>query len=412
MFQNCIRCTICVENCPVFAVNPLFPGPKQAGPDSQRFRLDGEEVVDRWVKYCSQCRRCQTACPYGVDCADIILRAQLKHKEMRSLVRKMFARVHALGIVSSLMAPLVNFLSRRDWVKALLRRVGVSTLVPFPPYRMRTLALSWKRPDLLTGEREKKVALFYGCFMNFNRPELGRSIRNLLVALGYEVVIPPQTCCGLPALGNYDEKLAMKYATKNVDCLTPYVNAGYDIVYTCTSCGLTLTYDYPRLLKVAGGKKIAESTYYLYDYLVNTIAKEHLVELLGPLNWRIAYHVPCHLKALGLGYPLKELFSLIPSLEVSVCDEHCCGLAGSYGFKLENEEAARLIGEKAARAIKETQAGILISDCGACRMQLGHLTGLRTLDPAEVLIESFRARGLKLTLLQTLFGFHPPRKVD
>ena len=25
MFQNCIRCTICVENCSVFGVNPLFP---------------------------------------------------------------------------------------------------------------------------------------------------------------------------------------------------------------------------------------------------------------------------------------------------------------------------------------------------------------------------------------------------
>jgi glycerol-3-phosphate dehydrogenase subunit C len=66
-FEHCVRCTICVENCPVYKVEPGFPGPKQSGPDAQRFRLDGEKSVDQWVKYCSQCRRCQIACPYGVD---------------------------------------------------------------------------------------------------------------------------------------------------------------------------------------------------------------------------------------------------------------------------------------------------------------------------------------------------------
>jgi len=34
-FENCIRCTICVENCPVFKANPEYPGPKQAGPDAE-----------------------------------------------------------------------------------------------------------------------------------------------------------------------------------------------------------------------------------------------------------------------------------------------------------------------------------------------------------------------------------------
>ena len=34
-FEHCIRCTICVENCPVFRVNPDFV-PKQAGPTLAR----------------------------------------------------------------------------------------------------------------------------------------------------------------------------------------------------------------------------------------------------------------------------------------------------------------------------------------------------------------------------------------
>ena len=49
-FQHCIKCTLCEENCPVFLVDKDFPGPKQAGPDAQRFRMDNESPVDDWVK--------------------------------------------------------------------------------------------------------------------------------------------------------------------------------------------------------------------------------------------------------------------------------------------------------------------------------------------------------------------------
>ena len=38
-FEQCIKCTICTVYCPVAAVNPNYPGPKQAGPDGERLRL-------------------------------------------------------------------------------------------------------------------------------------------------------------------------------------------------------------------------------------------------------------------------------------------------------------------------------------------------------------------------------------
>ena len=38
-FEQCIKCTICTAYCPVVQVNPSYPGPKQAGPDGERFRL-------------------------------------------------------------------------------------------------------------------------------------------------------------------------------------------------------------------------------------------------------------------------------------------------------------------------------------------------------------------------------------
>ena len=38
-FEECMKCTVCTAYCPVMQVNPLYPGPKQAGPDGERLRL-------------------------------------------------------------------------------------------------------------------------------------------------------------------------------------------------------------------------------------------------------------------------------------------------------------------------------------------------------------------------------------
>ena len=38
-FEQCLKCTVCTVYCPMVAVNPDYPGPKQAGPDGERYRL-------------------------------------------------------------------------------------------------------------------------------------------------------------------------------------------------------------------------------------------------------------------------------------------------------------------------------------------------------------------------------------
>ena len=46
-FEQCIKCTVCTVYCPIAAVNPLFPGPKQAGPDGERLRLKDKGFYHR-----------------------------------------------------------------------------------------------------------------------------------------------------------------------------------------------------------------------------------------------------------------------------------------------------------------------------------------------------------------------------
>ncbi|TFH43778.1 MAG: 4Fe-4S dicluster domain-containing protein, partial [Chrysiogenales bacterium] len=68
-FDQCIKCTVCTIYCPVARVTHLFPGPKQSGPDTERLRIKDPELVDASLKYCSNCKRCETACPSGVQIA-------------------------------------------------------------------------------------------------------------------------------------------------------------------------------------------------------------------------------------------------------------------------------------------------------------------------------------------------------
>jgi glycerol-3-phosphate dehydrogenase subunit C len=113
------------------------------------------------------------------------------------------------------------------------------------------------------------------------------------------------------------------------------------------------------------------------------------------VNRKLAYHIPCHLRALGIGYPAAKLMALIPGLECQILDDACCGLSGSYGFKRSNESTSMQLGSKAVSLIRKTAADAIVADCGSCRMQLGSLSGMPSFDPVEILCESLGVNGQK-----------------
>jgi glycerol-3-phosphate dehydrogenase subunit C len=392
-FEHCIRCTICVENCPVFRVNPAFPGPKQAGPDAERFRSDREKSVDDWVLLCSQCKRCEMACPCGVEPAQIILRAQQRYgrEHPHTAAHLLFANNYYLSTLGSLTAPVANRFAATKIGKRIFRRMGIATYIPFPRFSFRTLR--GEKKSISRGNR--KVAFFYGCFINFYRPDIGRKIIRLLQSFKIDVVLPPQWCCGLPALGNGNLELARSFARKNVASLSNYIDAGYEVVYTCTSCGLCLLHDYQGIMDIPEAKKIAENSYDLHEYLLRLIAGKEILPKFQEVHRTLAYHIPCHLRALKIGYPAAELMQRIPDLECRILDDACCGLNGSYGFKKINETTAVQLGSRAVSLISKTGAEAIVADCGSCRMQLGGLSGMASYDPAEILCEALGIRDKK-----------------
>jgi len=79
--------------------------------------------------------------------------------------------------------------------------------------------------------------------------------------------------------------------------------------------------------------KIAESSYDLHEYIIKLINEGYAKPEFGKVQRKIAYHIPCHLRALRIGYPAQKLMATIPGLECEIFDDTCCGLSGSYGFK-------------------------------------------------------------------------------
>ena len=89
--DHCVKCTICETFCPVSNVTPLFPGPKYAGPQSERFRVADEPSPDASLDYCSGCGICTQVCPQGVHIAEINTQARAK---LREKTRAQAARPH------------------------------------------------------------------------------------------------------------------------------------------------------------------------------------------------------------------------------------------------------------------------------------------------------------------------------
>ena len=56
-FEQCLKCSICTVYCPVSAVEPNYPGPKQSGPDNERYSLKGAQFFNEQPQLCLNFKR-------------------------------------------------------------------------------------------------------------------------------------------------------------------------------------------------------------------------------------------------------------------------------------------------------------------------------------------------------------------
>ena len=390
-FEQCIKCTICTVYCPVAAVNPDYPGPKQAGPDGERLRLKRPDFFDNALKYCMNCKRCEVACPSNVRIGDIIQAARIKYgpQHNNSLRNFVLAKTDLVGTLATPFAPIVNATVKLKPVRVVMDKVmGIDHRRIFPRYAPGTFT-SWYRKHA-AAEQEAfphQVAYFHGCYVNYNTPQLGKDLLRIMNALGYGVqLLDREQCCGVALISNGLYKQARRQAETNLRSIRTSVKGrNMDVITTSSTCTFTLRDEYPHLLELENADvrdHIELATRYIYRLLQRG---DMQLKFKDTTPLRVAYHTPCHMEKMGWSYYSIELLRMIPGVEVTVLDSQCCGIGGTYGFKKENYEASQAIGAPLFRQIEASGADIVATDCETCKWQIEMSTSKPCEHPLHIL---------------------------
>ncbi len=396
--DECIKCNICTSYCPVSAVTDLFPGPKYVGPQAQRFRENGQPLSpDHSVDYCSGCRVCNEVCPTGVKIAEMNARAraQIVAEHGLPLRNRLLGRNELLGKLGSIMPSLTNLAMQNPFSRLIAEKVlGIARNAPMPRWSTTGTFGDWlRRTRHKRLKSAKKVVYFHGCATMYYEPFVGKAAVAVLEHNGFEVIVPPQNCCGLPLLSNGEFDAAAGYHRGNTARLAGFARAGFPIVGTSTSCTLTLKEEAPELLDMDDEPSMVlkMNTWDIFEFLQELHATGDLRRDFQPLALTLPYHAPCQQRAHRVGKPALEILALIPGLDVRESTARCCGIAGTYGYKVEKYQIAMDVGEELFRFVQDQGSAVRYTACDSetCRWQLEHGTDLPSRHPVEILAAAY-----------------------
>ncbi|MBO9323382.1 MAG: anaerobic glycerol-3-phosphate dehydrogenase subunit C [Roseiflexus sp.] len=394
--DHCIKCNICTAACPVSAVTDLFPGPKYVGPQAQRFRHDRQPSPDESVDYCSGCRVCNEVCPTGVRIAELNARARARLVAERGipLRNRLISRSGLIGrLGAGPQAPLANAaLSFKPLRVIIERTLGIARAAPLPPFSRSTFR-SWfrRRRTAQPVATKGQVVYFHGCAANYYEPWIGRAVVAVLEHNGFEVLLPDQRCCGLPLLSNGDFAAARHAHEANVAFLAPYALRNIPIVGASTSCTLTLKEEAPELLGMQSDtvRAVARQTYDIFEFLRMLHERGELRTDFRPIERTLPYHPPCQLRAHRIGRPALDVLELVPGLRLIETHASCCGIAGTYGLKVEKYQISMDVGAPLFDMVRRSGSTMALCDSETCRWQISHGAGVTARHPIEILAEAY-----------------------
>lgn len=386
-FENCIKCTVCTTYCPVAKVNPNYPGPKQAGPDGERLRLKDPLLYDDALKYCTNCKRCEVACPSDVKIGDIIQRAKANYSQHKPTLRDaILSHTDLMGTLSTPFAPIVNMTTGLKPVRKLLdKALKIDHRRELPKYSLGTFRHWYKKQAAEQAKFAEQVAFFHGCFVNYNHPQLGKDLVSVFNAMGIGVqLLKREKCCGVPLIANGFIEQAKKQARVNAESLIDAViGKGIPVVATSSTCAFTIRDEYPHVLDV-DTTQVREHVELATRYLYRLLDGGRELKLKST-PMKIAYHTPCHMEKMGWTPYTLALLQMIPGVELTVLDSQCCGIAGTYGFKKENYETSQGIGAGLFRQIEESGVDLVVTDCETCKWQIEMSTSKKCEHPISLL---------------------------
>jgi Fe-S oxidoreductase len=407
VFDICVGCRMCFNLCPTFPA--LFKFADQYDNDVLRLtQAESDHVVDT----CYQCKICYVKCPYTPDDGHEFQldfpRLMQRAKAVRvsrtglGLRERLLGNPDLLGKLASLLPWLANWGNRLSVNRWLLEKLlGVHRHKLLPAFHRETFMRWFKRhkPKLTLDGANGKVFYFPTCFVNYNAPEVGQAAVDVLTRNRVTLECGYEQCCGMPALDGGDIATAQRLARANITLLKPWVERGYTVLVTNPTCSMMMRKEYEGLVGGEDAKALAAHVMDPTEYL-NTLRRAGTLDQgFRSTPGRIAYHVPCHLRAQNIGYRSRDMMHAIGGgTEVELVTE-CCGHDGTWAMKREYFEMSLQAGRKAfdgmkgAAAPEDGRKGIMTTDCPLAAIQFQQATGIKPLHPLQVLARAYRADG-------------------
>jgi FAD/FMN-containing dehydrogenase/Fe-S oxidoreductase len=274
----------------------------------------------------------------------------------------------------------------------------------------------------LPSERDR-VAYFYDIFANYNDPDIALAAARILEVHGLRVVFPPQRGSGVPEMLNGFFNAARDIAEFNVRALLPLVRDGVALVGTEPTASFAFKVHYPDYLSSQACSTVANAFHdlgeFLFRYREDHPEKAPKAAALRGKYWmqaqtedaarleeqgtrqlvawqpgdtlRVAYHLPCHLKAQQIGAPSLALLAEIPGLELADLNAGCCGMAGTFGMKAHTYDLSMLAGRPLFDRVAQMAPHLVATDCSTCRLQIAQATGLPVVHPIKLLADAYGA---------------------
>jgi glycolate oxidase iron-sulfur subunit len=412
---------MCLPTCPTYDATRRERHSPRGRIALLRAVADGDLALTRAVGdemyYCLGCLACMTACPAGVNYAEMFeaARADIEAggvlaNPRRSAIRWftvkfLFTRPVLLRGVGRLL-----YLYQASGMQALVRTLRLTALLPASVRELEPLTPTVRRrfSDGLIREVESpvqeryRVGLLTGCVQDLIYPEINRDTADVLLAHDCKVFTPRrQHCCGSLHAHNGELELAREMARRNILAMEASAGSLQEldaIITNAGGCGSHLKH-YDQLLgedaMFAGRAKAwSRKLRDIHEWLAD-IGLRRPAGALPPQ--RVTYHESCHLcHGQNVVQQPRAVLAAIPGLEQVELPESnwCCGSAGIYNIT-QPEMAARLLERKLGH-IQRSGAGLVASANPGCSVQLEaglrqRRSAVRVVHPISLLAESFRS---------------------
>ena len=387
--SDCVHCGFCLPTCPTYVLWREEMDSPRGRIHLMDARLDGTIALNPTVAThfdrCLGCMACLSSCPSGVRYDRLI-------ESTRAAVEEEVERPLGERLQRGLLFQLLPY-PRRMRIALPLATVGRRMPIPRRLRPLMEAAPRWRgRGDVAAvtepnGSSLARVGLLTGCVQSAVFPDVNLATVRVLAADGFEVVAPPQGCCGALSVhaGRLEEGKA--FARRVIE-----VFEDVDLVVVNSSgCGSHL-----KELGWLLGDERAETFSAKVRDVGELLAQVSPRASRHPLALRLALQDACHLRhAQRLPLAMSAALGRIPGLEVVEPAEQdlCCGSAGIYN--VVQAKAARELGDRKAAKVLATGASVYASANPGCLVQVSNALRrakqpLPALHPIELVDASIR----------------------